>query len=306
MACRSTYRPSKSECPHNEGKHLTMVLELQAWADESGGIDHPSCTFAGFIASPRQWKIFRAAWREVLERANVPAFHSTYFFSRESWQSSESPYHNWTEKKALKFQRELTDVFVRQYRKINRANGSVDVGDYKQMSESWQRIFTGAMIKWNVKDGQFTSKLSGTGRPAAPWFLCFIDFVQNILIHAPDGSIVHLTCDEQAAYAPLAQITWKNMKKHKALGWQKMGALTFESDEAYEPLQLADMYANLINHAVPRYGQGISRDRSEALKALTKNGHSVYMHNAQTLEKRVKEITEAILKEIELRYGNDE
>jgi len=284
-----------------------MVLEFHAYADESGGIDHPCCTVAGFIASPRQWKLFKAGWTDVLKRAHVCAFHATDFFSRASWQSSESPYHGWSEEKASRFQRELIDVFLRQHKNLHRANGAVDVNDYKQMSQDWKAIFTGAMLKWNVRSGQFSTKLSGTGKPSAPWFLCFIDFVQHMLVQARDGVVVHLTCDEKRDYAPLAQITWKNMKKHKAFGWQKMGDLTFADDETKPGLQLADAYANLLNHAIPRYGQGpATADRAAFLAALLKNGEPVYMHNAQTLEKRSQEITDAILKEIELHYENGE
>lgn len=284
-----------------------MVLELHAYSDESGGIDHPCCTVAGFIASPRQWKLLNGRWAEVLHRAHVPAFHATDFFSRAGWQSSKSPYHGWSPQKALTFQRALTDVFLRQHKHIHRANGAVDVHDYKGMSEDWRKIFTGAMIKWNVHAGQFTSKMLGTGKPSAPWFLCFIDFVQHLLTHAPDGAVVHLTCDENADYASLAQTTWSNMKKHKAFGWQKMGDLTFASDETKPALQLADAYAHLLNHAIPRYGKGLhSPERAEMLNVLLKNGEPVYMHTAQTLEKRAVEITNAILKEIELHYANGE
>ena len=306
MTRTARLRPSKGDYPYDEGRHLTLVLELQAWADESGDIYDSHCTFAGFIASPRQWKLFRAKWREVLDRWRVPAFHAMYFFPRVAWQSSKSPYRGWTEDEALAFQRELTDVYVSQYRNIHRASGSVDINDYKQINEDWQRIFTGAMIKWNVRDGAFTSKLSGTGKPVAPWFLCFIDFVQHILTFAPEGSVVHLTCDTQADCAPLALITWNNMKKRKAQGWQKMGGLSFESDDCFEPLQLADMYANLLNHSIPQYGQGTLRpDRAEALAALMKDGKGVYMHNLETLERRARDISDSILQEIAVHYDKN-
>ena len=307
MTCGRTYVASRGRFPYDEGKHLTMVLELHAYSDESGGIDEPCCTVAGFIASPRQWKLFSANWTAVLERADVPVFHATDFFSRAGWQSSASPYHDWSDEKALRFQRELTDVFLRQHKRLHRANGAVDVNDYKELSEDWKRVFTGAMIKWNVRAGQFTSRLLGTGKPSAPWFLCFIDFVQHILTHAPDGSFVHLTCDETKEYAPLAQITWNNMKKHKAFGWRKMGDLTFAGDEWKPALQLADSYAHLLNHAIPRYGKGLDNPaRAEMLNALLKDGEPVFMHTEQTLEKRAVEITEAIMNEIELHYGSDE
>lgn len=302
MNCDRTrlYRPSKGDYPYHEGKHLIVLTEWFAYSDESGGLDHPLCTVAGFIASPRQWKLFNAEWQRVLDVAHVQSFHATDFFSRAGWQSSASPYRGWSEGKAAKFQQDLTDVFVRQHKNIHRGNGAVDVNDYKQLSKDWQRIFTGAMVKWNVRKGAFTSKMLGTGKPSAPWFLCFMDFVQHILAHAPDNVIVHLTCDEKDDYAPLAQITWNNMKTQKMFGWRKMGDLTFASDGSKPGLQLADAYANLLNYAIPRYDKGLaSPERAAFLKALLKDGDPVYMHTAQTLEKRAQDITDDILKEIE-------
>lgn len=298
MTCGRTYVASRGRYPYDEGKYLALVLEFYAYGDESGSISDPYCTVAGFVASPRQWKLFSAAWRDVLDEAGVPAFHAVDFFHREEWRSSGSPYHGWTEADGLVFQRRLLAVFLRQYQRINAANGAVNVEDFKLMSEEWQRIFTGALLKWDVRAGEFSAKILGTGKPSAPWFTSFIDFIQASLVHVSDGATLHLVFDQQNEYAPLAHITWANMKKYKMMNWRKMGDLIFREDEKDEPLQLADMYAHLINHWVPRLDEGISPDRVEALAVLMKKTGKIYIHTGETLEQRVMDITKAVMNEI--------
>jgi hypothetical protein len=280
-----------------------MVLELFAYGDESGSIADPFCTVAGFVASERQWKVFCSRWRDALDRAGIRSFHAVEFFQRVSWRSSRSPYHGWSEAAGMAFQRELLKVFFLQYQRLNAANGAVNVDDFKSMSKDWQRIFTGAAVKWNVRAGKFSAKISGTGKPSAPWFTSFIDFVQHALTHVPDGAVMHLVFDQQTQYAPYAHITWGNMKKLKMMSWRKMGDLTFREDERCEPLQLADMYAYLINHWASRVDAGISPDRAEALAVLTRKAGKVYIHTGASLEQRAVEITEAVLKQIESYYG---
>ena len=280
-----------------------MVLELQAYADESGGTaGDPHCAIAGFVASPRQWKVFRERWREAL--GDVPAFHATDFWSRAGWQSKDSPYHGWTDTKALQFLRGLTSVFDQQYKRLNPDNAVTDVSDFHELSDDWQRIATGALVKWTVRGDTFSARISGTGKPSAPWFVSFIDFIQRMVRHAPDGAVVHLRFDEQAEYAPLAQITWKNMKKHKALGWRKMGDLTFSCDEEYEPLQMADMYAYLIHHYRIYGDEGMDKDRGSALASFARANPSIWVHDQATSESRVQSMGEQIMQQIEAKEGD--
>ncbi|MDO8614252.1 MAG: DUF3800 domain-containing protein [Dehalococcoidia bacterium] len=282
-----------------------MVVELHAYADESGGTgDDPYCAIAGFIASERQWKIFRPRWREAL--GSVPAFHATDFWSRAGWKSKDSPYHGWTSDKALRFQRGLISVFYQQDKRLNPTNAVTNIPDFSELSEDWQRISTGALIKWSMRDGKFSARLSGTGKPSAPWFVSFIDLVQRIVEHVPDGAVLHLWFDEQNEYAPLAQITWKNMKRHKAKGWRKMGDLTFACDEEYEPLQLADMYTYLVHHYVLYGDDGLGADRAEALAAFARVNRYISVDDRQAHESRVQRISEEILGKIAVHYGHGE
>ena len=61
-----------------------MAVELFAYGDESGLHKNPRyCLMCGFIASPRQWKIFNKSWKNVLDQFGISDFHSTEFFPRD-------------------------------------------------------------------------------------------------------------------------------------------------------------------------------------------------------------------------------
>ena len=73
---------SRGPYPYHEGKHLIVAIDLYAYADESGiQGSAPYCLMAGYIASPRRWKPFNAAWKATLEEYGVPEFHAKDFFA---------------------------------------------------------------------------------------------------------------------------------------------------------------------------------------------------------------------------------
>jgi hypothetical protein len=76
-------RGSKGTYAYHEGRHVIVAAEFFTYADESGWHQGAKyCLVAGFIGSPRQWKIFEKEWVSILHRFEVSDFHSKEFFWR--------------------------------------------------------------------------------------------------------------------------------------------------------------------------------------------------------------------------------
>jgi hypothetical protein len=83
------------------GSKLIAVLELYAFADESGIHDGAKmCVLAGFLSSPRQWTLFETAWNQALGPDVAPVgFHAKEFFG------GGGLYRGWSQQRSKKFLR---------------------------------------------------------------------------------------------------------------------------------------------------------------------------------------------------------
>jgi hypothetical protein len=78
-----TIRGRHSKYPYNQGKHLMAIVNLFAYADESGIDGKPSyCVVSGYIAPQRVWESFGAEWKNILSEYQVSEFHAKEFFKR--------------------------------------------------------------------------------------------------------------------------------------------------------------------------------------------------------------------------------
>ncbi len=100
-----------------------MAVELLVYADESGiHSDAPYCVVSGWIASPRQWKLFEESWTRTLQAYSVSEFHAHDFFGRRAKPSGH--YCDWSGDKAKVFIDELMSA-INQHR-LYPIGGAVD------------------------------------------------------------------------------------------------------------------------------------------------------------------------------------
>ena len=103
---------SKGDYPHDEGRHLIVVVKEFVYADEAGTHENATyCLVAGYRASPRQWKKFKEEWQVALKDAGVSVFHANVFFNRTiNKDPEENAYLRWSAAKAEKFLQQLLDI----------------------------------------------------------------------------------------------------------------------------------------------------------------------------------------------------
>ena len=175
-----------------------MAIDLRAYADESGTHDDPShCVLAGWIGSPRQWRLFDEAWGNVLTSFEVPNFHSKEFFQPNARRSPTNPYRGWSDHRASEFIDALTNVIAERH--INPVGGAVNVRDFMSYSESERRYFTDAPV---TQSGRITGALSGS--PNKPYHLGVMIFLTEAAQAARDDITVHFIFDRneiESSYA---------------------------------------------------------------------------------------------------------
>lgn len=235
--------------PLDEGKHLIVVAEWWAYGDESGiqeGSEY--CCVLGYVGSPRQWKLFRRDWRSVL--GAVPEFHAIDFFQRASWQSEDSPYHDWSEKKARRFLNGLLGVIDRY--DIRPIGFAYKIADFMALNLDERRRLTGAtrQTRSRVHQGELeiTDKLLSSGAPSEPYFLGFYYLITEALKASPRGATINYVFDRRRTREALAFLTYDEIKKYsESPTFDRLGLLSFGDSDKYEPLQAADLYAYATN-----------------------------------------------------------
>lgn len=247
-----------------------------AYGDDSGTHKGSKvCLVLGYIGSPRQWKLFRRDWQDILKALNVPVgakreFHAIDFFDRRRWRSRKSPYHDWTDTKARDFLLELLDTIHR--RRLEPIGGATNTEDFFAYSESQRRWITGAtlhtMTHWHEGEFEIIDKLAGhEGSPNRPYFVVFPGFLVDAMNASKGDSEVHLCFDRQndvEARAKEAFDSFKGAVPEAA----SLVSLTYAESEDEVALQAADLYAYVWNRQL----HGTINDAllSRAFKVLTK------------------------------------
>lgn len=236
----------------DEGKDLIVGIELLAFADESGTQENPRyCLVAGWIGSPRQWRLFDRTWSQVLSEYAVPDFHSSDFFARKSNPSNSNPYRGWDDGRALSFLTALTSAISE--RRLHPIGGAVDVRVFMAYSEGERRYLTSAAVR---PSGKFSGI---TGAPSRPYQLAFPIFLTEATQAAKEDASIHFVFDQnhnEVAYALQVFQRMKEEQRHEL--WKRLGKLTFTSRTQELGLQAADLYTHLwyafLENGVPRMG----------------------------------------------------
>lgn len=302
MNCDRRIAASRGRYPYHEGKHLIVVLERFAYGDESGTETNAFCTVAGFIASPRQWQLLKKAWRAVLDGEAVTTFHAEKFFQRANWRSSKSPYHGWTPDRADNFIAELLNVVLD--RSIKPIGGPVNVADFEAMHPDMRKVITGATLKWRWSsvpgsraDPSVRADFRTSGAPQYPYFAAFNLFIDEALTRTPQGAKVHFVLDRHGVYEGYARVVYAERLKLRAPGWEKMGHLRYAASSDHEALQVADLYAYILNGWITRNGK-VSRDRFEAAQAFFRKRNRIRVQNTASFEKMLAEIDAEVMNAI--------
>jgi hypothetical protein len=278
-------RGSCGKYPYDHGSHVMGIVNLYAYADESGIENNSSyCVVAGYLASQRVWENFRKEWKFILDEYHVSEFHSKEFFKRYRGPNiSHGQYVGWSTKKASDFELKLINCINRHH--LNPTGSAIDIPAFNKLTLGERRFLTGALIKENV--------LSRThhGAPGKPWFVPFRSFVQQSLSLAEDGTMVHLRFDEQNQMNKNALQIHKDMKEPYYLlpGKEKLGDLIFGDSKVNPELQAADMFSYSV-YLYLRWKKGLININQEGEAAVLKlfKRPGIGLHDAEQLEAHLK------------------
>lgn len=285
---------SRGDYPLDEGKHLVVVAEWFAYADETG-IQEGSkyCAVLGYVGSPRQWKLFRRAWRASLGAARE--FKASKFFQREAWQSSKSPYYGWTGKKARTHLTALLDTIQRY--QVMPIGFAFNIADFQALTEDERRLLTGAIRRNRVRayggKAEITSRLTTSGAPTEPYFLGFHYIVTEALKIAPPDATVHFVFDRRKTIEARAIETIQDIRSATEVPdkvKQRIGLVSFGDSDRYEALQAADLYAYVWNRI-------LHNSLTEPL---------IYAHSRLTRKREGMEIGNAAFYRALLNHQDDE
>ena len=243
---------SKGEYPYDVGKHLLVMANLFSYADDSGtheGAEY--CLIVGYIASPRQWKLFRSDWKKVLGK--IPEFHSIDYFPRDRWVSRKSPYCGWTEAKAKTFIDKLVGVIASH--KLAPIGGALKVSEFLEFSEEQRLLINGASLFTNIhrQEGgplEIQNKVLRQEASPRPYFVPFMGLLTEAVrasVRAHDAK-VHLYFDEKKDQEARAIDAYGRFKKnYPDPATVNLVGITHASSLDETPLQAADLYAYVLN-----------------------------------------------------------
>lgn len=264
------------------------MSEWWAYGDETGTHDGSKyCAVLGYVASSRQWKLFKRDWRDALGK-KVPEFHAKEFFQRASWQGSESPYRGWSEKKATVFLDGLLRAINRY--DIRPIGFAYEVEPFTGLTVEERKRLTGAVRYNRVRSHgggvEITSQLITSGAPTQLYFLGFSYLITEAIKAAPRGAKVSFVFDRRKQSEARAIQTFEEIIRFstdpKLQG--RLGLLSFGDSADYEPLQAADLYAYMINRAL----QGVVDDLLfRAVEKLTKKKDVIGIANAALYQKLI-------------------
>ena len=232
-------------------------------------------------------------------------FHAIDFFQRASWQSSTSPYHGWSPRKARKFlDRLLATIHRYDIRPIGFA---YDIADFEALGVADRRRLTGAtnVTRTRVHQGkvEITDKFVSSGAPTQPYSLGFIYFLTQALKFAPAGATVSYVFDQRKRSEAWAAESFEHIMRYSKRPEIKdrLGLLSFGDSAKYEPLQAADLYAYVWNR---RLHESMNEDLEHALRKLGRKRDRMEIANAavyrELLEDQDLKRTEGIMKALRI------
>ena len=245
-----------------------MVTELFVYGDESGIDETPYCVVAGFIASPRHWDSFNAAWRKVIEKAQVNEFHSKDFFSRRrATSSSTNPFRDWSESDASALLDALLKV-IRDHPRVTPIGCALDVNIFRSYTWGERRYLTGG--QWN----RTTKKFITQGAPSRTYPVPFYSMVGEALQMArPAECKVNFVMDEQKVIQNGIQQVYAQYRDTELNPFcEKMGDLISGLSEEHEGIQAADLLAYTWNGWY-RFRERLRRERLDVLLEIMRMQH---------------------------------
>lgn len=199
-----------------------IMAIFQCYFDESGKFkDHQVITFCGLCAPASRVQEFEEDWKQLLRSSEIKALSMKRALRRVR---PLSPCIN-TQSAA-----ERTEVLkpfalcIRKHFEIGVAI-AIDVEAYSRLS---------ALAK---------QKIGGSDNPFYMAFLCAVMAPSKRLLEEDRISII---CDDDQETALNCYKAYRHVKKKQADLHTKLVALTFANDEAFVPLQAADMFASLV------------------------------------------------------------
>lgn len=214
-------------------------MDLTAFIDESGihsGSSH--CALAGFIASPRQWRLFDVAWKKALSVApDLPPFHAGDFFGRSG---PFRPLPDATRKALILG---LCDAVTNH--RLNPFGIIVDCEVFRRLSGAARRFITGGTILQDPASGRW--RWEGSGAPNRPYFAVLGTVLMLAANLAKQGKTVDFVFDQQETYRPLVLSEFSKTKKLGLVdGSEKLGNCIFMDRREVSSLQAADLLVHCL------------------------------------------------------------
>lgn len=299
---------SSGKYPYRIGRHLKVVLDLYVYADESGTDPRDKvCLVGGHIGSPRQWGRFNGRWRSILASEGVDEFHARDFFQRRMWQSTKSPYHDWTTTRGDAFLTRLVESIASA--RIFPVACAVPHAVFEAQGKDMRQLVTGGQgVARLTADGSLTSTLKG-GAHTRPYQAAMMVTVIDAINHAKPGAVVHFVFDEHDEYAPFAQQHYALIKRTWPAEYaRKLGGISYESSRDHPEIQVADLYCYLQARALVR-PEAVTRPQLEALRVLNKRRpEGIMVHTAEVYEsirqRMGAKVLEKILREAEAQASS--
>ena len=252
-----------------------MVAELLVYADESGYHETAEyCVVAGYIGSPRQWKLFNSNWAEILARYSVSELHTKDFFGRRH-KSPSSPYYGWTGGKSHKFLKELTEAI--HARRLDPIGETVRVSDFMAFSEGERQYLTHARI-------DSAGKVDRMGAPTRPYQWALGGLLVEAAERTPAGMKVHFTLDNHETEEPQTHASFSRFIENSEDKWRsKLGRLSYAFRGDEPGLQAADLLAHLW-YSYHTNDRDMGSENMSAMSVLAKKRSQLNWSDASTLE----------------------
>jgi hypothetical protein len=231
-------------------------------ADESGTHeDSAYCIVAGYRGSPGHWEIFNKEWRGILQRYDVPVFHSNVFFNRKRITNpKKNPYLDWPSEKADKFLGELLGAISR--RRVYPVGCSVNTHDFGSCSYGERCVLAGYQPTRSGRKSQ---------RPA-PYHLAFREMLLDAVDQTHSNAALHFIVALQEQYQRRAvEAFWLTKKYAADFQSNQLRGIAFEEPVHWPGLQAADLLARHWYNCSIRIwaGRGLNKENISTMNILT-------------------------------------
>jgi hypothetical protein len=208
---------------------------LIAYLDESGDVDTPLLTIAGYLSNEHKWKRFEREWRKCLKEYGV-----SYLHMREFTQS-RNEFKDWPESKRRAFVKQITWIIKSAV--MFRVGIVVPCAYYRDT----------------------VGKVEPQNTQLTPFWCCFVSCISAILVYCKNNGIrddLALAFDENNQPSRHAAGYYASLKELPDIeNRHQLVSLTFADDKKVPPLQAADLLAYELN----KYHQGFVRKPLEML-----------------------------------------